>query len=152
MLFCRWLLFAIVLSGCASLFNNSNSVVILEIDRSVPSIRKSIAEVLPVGQRAISPNGREMLSRHFIVTSEGYKPAGDALERYYAKFTILGDRRPYNIEILVTKERRILRAGQHNYEGIGFDPRLAKELESKLRAELTKRRDDGNIIDDFRVF
>jgi hypothetical protein len=29
---------------------------------------------------------------------------------------------------------------------------LARELEYKLRQELSKRREDRNIIDDFRVF
>lgn len=140
------------LAGCATL-GNRNSVTVKDIDWPLSELRSIAATVLPTGTRAISPNGRELLSRHFILEGRtGYKPAADATERYFAQVLILGDRRPYDVEILVTLERRVLRGNQFTYIVEGYDYKLAKELEVKLRQELTKRREDLNIIDDFRVF
>lgn len=141
------------LSGCAVLGNNRHALKISEVDWSLGEIRSSIGAIIPAGQRAMSPNGREILSRHFVLDRQrNFKPAGDALERYFAQFLILGDRRPYDVEILVTHEKRVLKGNQFVYMVSGYDPRLAKELEKRLRTELTKRREDRNIIDDFRVF
>jgi len=133
--------------------NNRNAIIVRDVDWPLGELRAVVGSVLPVGQRAISPNGRELLSKHFILEgTRGYKAAGDATERYYAAILILGDRRPYDVEILVTLERRVLRGNQFTYIVEGYDSRLAKELERKFRTELTKRREDLNIIDDFRVF
>jgi len=141
------------LTGCASSLGNRNALRINEVDWPLGEIRAVVASLLPAGQRGMSPNGRELLSRHFVLEGRsGYKPAGDATERYFAQFLILGDRRPYDVEILVTQERRVLRGNQFTYVVTGYDTRLAKELERKLRTELTKRREDRNIIDDFRVY
>ena len=152
----RHLLFFALLAftGCTTtLGGNRNTSKIDDLDWPLAELRSVAASILPTGQRAISPNGRELLSRHFILEgARGYKPAADATERYYASILILGDRRPYDIEILVTLERRVLRGNQFTYIIEGYDARLAKELERKLRSELTKRREDLNIIDDFRVF
>ena len=140
------------LVGCATL-GNRNAVSVKDVDWPLAELRSVAATVLPTGTRAVSPNGRELLSRHFILEGRsGYKPAADATERYFAQILILGDRRPYDIEILVTLERRVLRGNQFTYTVEGYDYKLAKELEVKLRQELTKRREDLNIIDDFRVF
>lgn len=131
---------------------NRNALKINEVDRPLGELRAIVAGILPTGQRAVSPNGRELLSRHFVVEGPEFKPAADALTRYFARILILGDRRPYNIEILVTQEKRVLKNEQFTYAVTGYSSRLAKELEKRLRTELTKRREDLNIIDDFRVF
>ena len=152
----RRLLFFVSLlyiTGCASSLGNRNALRINSIDWPLAGLRTVISEILPGGQRAISPNGRELLSRHFVLDGKtGYKEAGDALNRYFAQILILGDRRPYDIEILVTQEKRVMKGQHYTFKVVGYDVRLAKELETKLRAELTKRREDLNIIDDFRVF
>lgn len=141
------------LLGCTTTFGSRQTSRIPALDWPLGELRAVAASVLPTGQRAISPNGRELLSRHFVLEgSKGYKPAGDATERYFASILVLGDRRPYDVEISVTLERRVLRGQQFTYVVEGYDTRLAKELEKKLRLELTKRREDLNIIDDFRVF
>lgn len=154
MLIRHLLFFAIfAITGCMTSFGNRTSSKIHDLDWPLAELRGVAASILPTGQRAVSPNGREMLSRHYVLEgARGYKPAGDATERYYATILILGDRRPYDVEITVTLERRVLRGNQFTYIVEGFDARLAKELERKLRTELTKRREDLNIIDDFRVF
>ncbi len=141
-------------SGCATLQgHDSNALLIEEVDWPISEIRQVAAAILPAGQRAISPNGREMQSRHFLPDRNGgYRAAGDALERYFAHLKILGDRRPYKLEISVTHEKRVLRGNHFTYVVTGYDKRLAREIERKLRTELTKRREDRNIIDDFRVY
>ena len=148
------LFFAVLtLTGCATALGNRNAMKVQAIDWPLGELRAVATSVLPVGPRATSPNGREILSRHFTLEgARGYRPAADATERYYASILILGDRRPYDVQILVTLERRVLRGNQFTYIIEGYDTRLAKELERKFRLELTKRREDLNIIDDFRVF
>lgn len=142
----------IISAGCVTT-PSRNVSKIHNVDWPLAELRAVAASVLPIGQRAISPNGRELLSKHFIPEGEdSYKPAGDAVERYFASILILGDRRPYDIEVQVTYEKRVVRGNRHTYVAAGYDPLLAKEIEAKLQAELTKRREDLNIIDDFRVF
>lgn len=123
-----------------------------DIDASLSDIRAVVGAILPIGLRAVSPNGRELVSKHFVVSKDRYKAAADAIERYYAQVTVLGDRRPYDVEILVAHEQRVLRGNAFVYVIAGYDYDLARELEVKVRQELTKRREDRNIIDDFRVF
>ncbi len=148
-----FLILSVSFLGCASIGANRAALTIKEIDWPIGEIRAVCASLLPAGVRAMSPNGHEILSRHFVLDKNGQqKPAGDATERYFTHILILGDRRPYDIEILVTRETRALRGNQFTYVVSGYDQRLAKELERKLRTELTKRREDRNIIDDFRVF
>jgi hypothetical protein len=147
-------LILVFLSGCSTLRgHHPEALLIEEVDWPISEIRQVAGALLPAGQRAVSPNGREMQSRHFLPDRQGgYRPAGDALERYFAHIMILGDRRPYKVEILVTHEKRVLRGNNFTYVITGYDKRLARELERKIRAELTKRREDRNIIDDFRVY
>lgn len=145
--------FLIFISGCASSFGNRHAVRINELDLPLVELRRAATEIMPAGLRATSPNGRELLSRYFVLQGKrSYAQAGDALERYFAQILILGDRRPYDVEILVTHERRELRGNHFVYVITGYDSRLAKELEKKLRLELSKRREDLNVIDDFRIY
>lgn len=148
------LIFAVLLNvGCASLLNrNSDAVYMREVEAPLTELRTVIGSVVPVGLRGVSPNGREMFSKHFVITKDRYKAAADALERYYAHITILGDRRPYDIEILVVHEKRVLRDDKFTYIISGHSQDLARELEQNIRKELSKRREDRNIVDDFRVY
>lgn len=150
----RLLFFSIVLlQGCATIAASRHTARIKGVDWPLGELRSLAASMLPVGPRGQSGNGREIVSKHFVLEGKrDYKPSGDATERYFATVFILGDRRPYNLEILVTSEKRVLKGNQFTYVIDGYDTRLAKELEQRLQAELTKRREDLNIIDDFRVF
>ncbi|MGE3680454.1 MAG: hypothetical protein AB7G93_01930 [Bdellovibrionales bacterium] len=139
--------------GCASLFSsNPDALRIEDVDRPISEIRAIAARLLPVGQRAISPNGHEILSKHFKMDGTKYVPAADAAERFYAHIVILGDRRPYDIEVFVVHEKRAARENDYTYARVGVDPKLTSDLEQSLRQELTKRREERNIIDDFRVY
>lgn len=140
------------LVGCVNLERNPAGLIINQVDASLSDIRAVVSAILPVGQRSISSNGRELLSKHFIISEDRYKPALDSTLRYFAQFKVLGDRRPYDVEILVTVEKRVLKGNQFIMAPVGFERTLAKELEVKFRQELIKRREGRNIIDDFRVF
>jgi hypothetical protein len=143
----------ILFSGCAS-FNTSPKYALLikDVDWPLQDLSSLVAFELPTGLRSTSENGREFYSKHFVLDGPKYKPAGDSTDRYTATVTVLGDSRPYDIEIFVTHEKRVLRNSGFDYVEVGHDMTLARELQYKLKQELAKRREDRNIIDDFRVF
>lgn len=148
-----FLIAALALSaGCASLTTPKYALVIKEVDWPLQDLSSLVAFELPTGLRTTSENGREFYSKHFVLDGPKYKPAGDATERYTATVTVLGDMRPYTLEIFVTKEKRVLKQTGFDYVEVGHNMMLARELEYKLRTELAKRREDRNVIDDFRVF
>lgn len=150
----RYLLAALFwVNGCAHLMPpNPDSVLLTEIDLPLTELRSYATRTLPIGPRGSSPNGRELYSKHFVLGKDRYLPANDAASRYYAKIFVLGDRRPYNVEFFVVEERRVLVGSQFTYSEVGQDRGLADELARKLKYLLSKRREDRNIIDDFRVF
>jgi hypothetical protein len=139
-------------TGCASLSTPPYATVFKDINLRLADVRELVESQLPIGRRATSPNGRQLLSKHFVRHRGHYVPADDATERYFAQVLILNDRPPYDLMIAVTKERRVVSGQQFTYKVVGHDLRLAKELEEALRKELSQRREDRNIIDDFRVF
>jgi len=142
----------VLLPGCTTFRSNAHSVVISDVDWPLTELRGLCISLLPTGQRAMSPNGREILSNHFTIVKNKMMPASYAESRYYMRFIILGDRRPYDIEVMATEEKRVLRGDEFIYVNVGGNRKLAEQFEQKIRAELTKRREDRNIIDDFRVY
>ena len=124
------------------------------LDLPIHELQKAVEINLPTGRRQVSSNGREYLSDFFIVSKNGkIQPAGLAADRFYAHVFILGDRRPYTLQIAVVRERKT-GGDSYNvkYEKYATDERIAKVIAKRIQATLSKRRDDRNIIDDFRVF
>ena len=70
-------------------------------------------------------------------------------ERIYATVVINGERRPYNI---ITKIFRQHRDKHHHYSSPVLDQKLSHDLASRIREGLANRREDMNVIDDFRAF
>ncbi|MGE4133173.1 MAG: hypothetical protein AB7F86_16140 [Bdellovibrionales bacterium] len=147
-----WTLGFVLLGGCASITAPRESVRIPDVQGSLNQIRAAVMSAIPIGQRSVSANGRVILSKHFLPAGDQYRNAADAVQRYYAQFSILGDRRPYEVQIVVVHEKRVLRGESFTYVVDYYDMLQAKELERRFQEELTKRREDRNIIDDFRVF
>ena len=104
---------------------------------------------MPLGLRKTSPNGREFYSNYFVVDGRKFKSADKSPIRRYAHILVLGDRRPYNLQILVHVEKGPQGQG---FREVGTDQRLAKVIRNRVVQQLNKRREDMNIIDDFRVF
>lgn len=144
---------AAVLCGCASLHTPRYATTIKEVDWPINNLQRLIAGVIPTGLRSTSRNGREMYSKYFLPNGKTYSAvSNNAPDRYFATVTVLGDQRPYTVEIFVTHENRSERRGIVEYVEVGHAEGLAHQLERQLRQELEKRREDRNIIDDFRVF
>lgn len=141
----------VLLSGCATLLPEGERIE--NLDLPIHEIQKAVEINLPTGRRQVSSNGREYLSDFFIVTNGKIQPAGNSSDRFYAHIYILGDRRPYVLQISVIRERKM--GGETynaKYEKYAYDQRIAKVIAKRIQATLSKRRDDRNIIDDFRVF
>lgn len=148
----KYLLVFLTLTGCASMGIPKYARTIQQIDSPLIEIQKTVARTLPLGLATASANGREMYSKRFILVKGKFEEASDAADRYFATVTVLGDMRPYTLEIFVTRENRVLHNDGFSYAEVGHDLGLAHKLEKILREELAKRREDRNIIDDFRVF
>ena len=93
-------------------------------------------------------NGRELTSGYFT-PADWEEDATDKSERAYAKVLILGSGRPYRIDVHVFREKRS-KAGA--YAKTGEDHKLTNTLVERLKEALADRREDRNIIDDFRVY
>jgi hypothetical protein len=140
-----------LLSSCTSFHGGE---VIRNVEQSLIDIQKAIEVHLPLGKRMTSTNGREFFSNYFTVTDGRMQNGDRAPERFYAQVFVLGEERPYNIEVVVHRERRRARGGEVSldYYEIATDTNLARVLARRIQLTLSKRRDDRNIIDDFRVF
>lgn len=122
------------------------------LDQSLSDIQQIVVASLPVGKRAVSPNGREFFSDYFVIVESRARAADRLGARYYAHVYILGDRRPYVVEGVVRKEVRESSRTGPEYADAGVDTKLTQLLVKKLKANLSKSREDRNVIDDFRVF
>ena len=112
---------------------------------------------LPAGRGRTSINGREFYSKFFV--PEGRvrfwgKPKSNAKSRYYARIIILGDRRPYDVDIIVIKQELVKSWGksEQSFEDIGASQKYGHQFADYFKVNLTKSLKDRNFIDDFRVF
>lgn len=133
------------LVGCAT-----QGMTIESTRASFQNIRKIVVAQLPGGAKRISPNGREFTSGYFVpdVTKTSIDATKDG-ERAYAFVKILGASRPYSINVQVFVE---VRESSGRYVQDGLDQKLTQEIAQRIRDSLANRREDQNIIDDFRAF
>ncbi|MGE0762903.1 MAG: hypothetical protein AB7N80_06465 [Bdellovibrionales bacterium] len=137
----------VILCGCVS----PGGLTVGEVDRPLSELQHIAAKSLPLGLRTTSANGREFFSNYFVAAGRKFKAAEKLRERKYAQIQVLGDRRPYKIQVYVQNERTDA-ASQTGYSNVGTDLGLAKVIKRRVQQQLNKRREDLNIIDDFRVF
>lgn len=140
--------FILTLAGCASW---GSGIRLDPVDRPLNEIQAVVGKSLPLGQRRVEAAGREWFSQYFITKGRSFVAAHTAPVRYYAHVYILGDRRPYSIEVYVKRQRREAPSSD-SYSDDGTDQELAKLIHKRIQFYLSKRREDLNIIDDFRVF
>jgi hypothetical protein len=145
--------------GCSTVSFESTTA------QSFAEIQKGVGETFPRGIGDISSNQREYTSKYFRLSELGVKEdlnkKGD-LRRAQALVIVLGDRRPYTVEVHVHTEVRNdesavmkirkgdIEAGHFTYEDT--DRRLAKRLAERLQDFLYRRSQNKNFIDDFRPF
>jgi hypothetical protein len=123
-----------LLLGCAS-------ASVDDVDRPLSQIKRAIEIVFARGIRRISPNGRELESDYAPLPKKNS-------HRTYHLARILGDRRPYRIEI-----ENIVEANQgRGYVIVDHDEEVALKMRKKLQRFLDQSPQDRDLIDDFRAF
>jgi hypothetical protein len=141
LVFFLFLAISAVLTGCQI------KAKINDVKIALTTVKKIVLNNLPQGLREESANGRELTSGYFS-PHKWEEDATDKSERAYAKVLILGSGRPYSIDVKVVREKK----RGSRYANLGEDRKLTKELVDRLKESLADRRDDRNIIDDFRAF
>lgn len=148
--FALFLAFSVAVTGCAS------RRVIENVVLPYGQVKQTILNHLPGGVRSQSSNGRELTSKYFtpekngdyrLLKEEEIETIG---ERSYAEVVILGERRPYRLDVRVY--RQVRDRSSKRFSSPIYDEGLTETFSQALKSALTNRRDDRNLIDDFRAF
>lgn len=132
-----------LLNGC-----RTGGVFLRETPLNVSETRRIIVSV--IGEpMSISQNGRELMSHYYDKKNIRIEKMATVKERFHSRVTILGDRRPYDIQVEVVVERR---NPDGNFDLLGQDDGRANGIAEKIRKALNQSRDSRNVIDDFRSF
>jgi hypothetical protein len=140
-----WLSIQLVFAGCVS-----KGVEIGDVMVHMTGVRQAIQESAP-SIRKQSQNGRELTTEYFT-PNQMDEPAENKRERAYALITILGERRPYKVDVKVFREIREKNDGVVSYRNTGMDFHLAEKLAKTIRAAIAVRPEDRSFIDDFKPF
>lgn len=128
--------------GCTTLGYKVGS-----IDRSVIEIRQAIT--IAMGEpETVSENGRVFRSKYFPRRPDVRFDPNRSPERLRAEVTILGDRRPYDLSILVYSQTKV----GNGYSEPRLDEVRSRDLGLSIQFRLNQSRDSKNFIDDFRPF
>lgn len=136
------------LEACASVSAST-------LDYSLANIYTAIEHTLSMGIQKNSENHREFYSRPFLVTQEPDSKKEGYHDRGVAKVLVLGDSRPYTVEVEVSVERGTKGGGKKQeveYSHDHYDKKLAKKILDGIMRRLDRRQHDENIIDDFKPF
>lgn len=139
------LILAFFINGCIT----SSDSLIEESTVSLTETRKTIVKLY--GEpRSISQNGRELITQYLDKKGRVVAYSKKNKERRYAHITILGERRPYDISIVVPIETEV-QPGVFERSSEN-DEKLAEQIAKDLKNELLKSQENRNIIDDFKAF
>lgn len=126
----------------------TTGVYLRETPLNVSETRRAIVTV--IGQpRLTSENGREMRSKYYDRRGNTDDSVKTARERLHTHVTVLGDRRPYDIQIEVLVE---IRDRNGVYQEVERDDHRAEKIAQDIQKALVQSRDNRNIIDDFRPY
>jgi hypothetical protein len=137
-----FLLFSALLTSCQTAKPAVSGVML-----SYNSLKTILGNHMPGGIREQSSNGRKLYTGFFSPRNFD-EDASEASDRAYGIVTILGSSRPYNVDVEVVREKK----SGGDYRSEGRDKALTKKLTERLRQALADRREDRNVIDDFRAF
>ena len=145
------LVFLFLSAGC------SRGMVSETANYPITSLYTAVERAMSMGVLNYSENHRTLKSRPFLIKQDDDAKKQGLHERGFAEVTILGEQRPYTIEVVVTVERAKRKGPKaelmnDDYEYERHDQRLAKKLLNSILTILDKRERDKNIIDDFRPF
>ncbi len=127
--------------GCAS------GVTVKDLNRSLIEIKSAIVKVIGDPEKT-SPNNREFTSRYYPPAPDFKFDPMKSKMRLKAKITLLGDRRPYDLQVEVFREVKT----SEGYSDPELDLKYSRDLSLDIRGKLHQSRDDRNFIDDFRPF
>lgn len=121
---------------------------------SLASVKHAAAKTIPSKVSHTSPNGREIYFDYFPLPTNfakrrGYTKDGKFLERAKAKVVVLGERRPYQVEVMIKVESLEMNG---TYAFDRYDIRYSKFLVKNIEKRLVQRHEKSNLIDDFRAF
>ncbi|MGE5086378.1 MAG: hypothetical protein ACM3MG_08780 [Bacillota bacterium] len=134
---------SILLSGC-----QTTGVVLRETPLGISETRRVVVSV--IGEtRGISENGRELYSKYYDKKGKNIEKMDMAKERYFTQVIVLGDRRPYDVQVEVLIEAR---DQDGHWELVDRNDDKAAVVADKIRKALNQSRDSRNVIDDFRSF
>ena len=136
-----WIL---LLSSCVT-----PNVMIEESNYSVKQHRVAIVAALSL-VRAVSQNGREILSLYHDRKLKNIEVTPKTKERLYTKVVVLGPRRPYKVAIEVHIEGRD--PDTKEFVDLGLDEALAEKRAVVIRNMLNQSRDEGGTFDDEAPF
>ena len=126
----------------------TEGVVLHDTPLNVSNTRVAIVRV--IGEpRATSENGREMVSKFYDRKGNTDDQVKNARERLSTHITILGDRRPYDIQVEVVVE---VRDHDGTYQVVDRDGARAAKIAADIKKSLAQSRDNRNLIDDFRPY
>lgn len=118
-----------------------------EQNRSLSDIRKVIIHVM--GEpRSTTDDQRVYLSQYYGRKSDKKFDAQKSKIRQYTRIAIIGDRRPYDLNVQVIVEQKNGRL----YEEVGTDDKESATIAQEIKSKLHQGLEDRNVIDDFRVF
>ena len=137
----------LLLFSMALLVGCQTRAAINDVMMPLQYIKSVVKTTMPQGVRSESTNGREYKSNFFSPDSFDEEAPEDG-DRAYAVMKVLGASRPYQVDVQVFREKRL----KHSFAKPTKDQVLTEELTDRVREALADRREDRNVIDDFRAF
>lgn len=134
---------SLLIAGC-----QTTGVVLHDTPLNISETRRAI--VMVTGQpRTTSENGRELVSKYYDRKGNMDDTAKLSRERLYTHVTILGDRRPYDLEVEVVVE---IKDHDGTFQVVEKDRARAEKVAVQIQKALVQSRDNRNVIDDFKPF
>lgn len=136
-------LFIMFSTGCVT-----GGAIIRETPLNVSDTRKIVTTVIGV-PLSVSENGRELYSQYHDGRGRSLEKPDAVRNRYQTVVIILGDRRPYDVQVLVNMQ---VRGPEGKFEHYDRNDDMAEATAEKIRNALNQSRGQRNVIDDFRSF
>lgn len=139
---------SLLLSLTALVGCQTDGVMLHETPLAISETRRCIVTV--IGEpRITSENGRELFSKFYDRKGVMDDKSKTNRERLFTHITILGDRRPYDIQIEVVVE---IRDKEGAYQVVEKDDARAEKIAKDIQKALVQSRDNRNVIDDFKPY
>lgn len=136
------LILVIGFSGC-----QTRGFLLRETPLGLSETRRAIASVIGV-PKSVSSNGRELISFPHDRIGRRLDDNSQVTDRNFTHIIILGDRRPYDIQVQVFVEKKKSENGR--FEVTDQDLGLSEKVAKRIKEALYQSHNNRNIIDDFR--